>query len=150
MEIKSEVSQSPIYVFKYDKFKGEFECDEHRESLNQSVLFYMSKLNAILFNYQNTDNQYSLVAMIKTYYPSLLMVLFLICSLFIVIFAEVLEYIMGETSWSQLPVGIVSCLFVVPLVKIYVKEPMKKDSNFFEKKLGEEILRINEECQANN
>jgi hypothetical protein len=103
----------------------------------------MSKLNAILFNYQDAENLHSLAAMLKTYYPSFLMVLVLICSLFIVIFTGVVEHIMGSTSLSQLPVIIVSSLFLFPLVKIYVKEPMKKDSHFFEKKLGEEILRIN-------
>lgn len=46
----------------------------------------MSKLNAILFNYQDTENQHSLVAMLKTYYSSFLMVLILIVSLFMVIF----------------------------------------------------------------
>jgi hypothetical protein len=87
-------------VFKYNKFKGEFECDENRESLNQTVLFYMSKLNAILFNYQDTENQHSLMAMLKTYYSSFLMVLILIVSLFIVIFTGAVEHLMGSSSLS--------------------------------------------------
>lgn len=110
----------------------------------------MSKLNAILFNYQNTENQHSLIAMLKTYYPSFLMVLFLVCILFMVIFTGTVEYLMGSSSLGQLPVIVVCSLFLVPLVKIYVKEPMKKDSTFFEKKLEKEILKINKECLANN
>jgi uncharacterized membrane protein YcgQ (UPF0703/DUF1980 family) len=110
----------------------------------------MSKLNAILFNYQNTENQHSLIAMLKTYYPSFLMVLALICVLFMVIFTGIVERIMGESSISQIPVIVVCSLFIFPLVRIYVKEPMKKDSTFFEKKLGEEILKINKECMANS
>jgi uncharacterized membrane protein YcgQ (UPF0703/DUF1980 family) len=110
----------------------------------------MSKLNAILFNYQNTENQHSLIAMLKTYYPSFLMVLALICVLFMVIFTGIVERIMGESSISQIPVIVVCSLFIFPLVRIYVKEPMKKDSTFFEKKLGEEILKINKECMTNS
>ena len=53
--IRSEKSRKPIYVFRYNKFSGEFECDEDSKAdINQSVLFYMSKLNSILINYQNS------------------------------------------------------------------------------------------------
>ncbi len=75
--------------------------------------------------------------MLKTYYSSFLMVLILISILFIVIFTGAVEYLMGSNSLSQLPVIIVSLLFLFPLVRIYIKEPQKKDSRFFEKKLGE-------------
>ena len=150
VELKSELSQNPIFVFRYNKFKGEFECDEEsRASLSQTVLFYMSKLNAILFNFQNTENNHSLVAMLKTYYPYFLMVFVLMLVLFITIFSGMVEFIMGvnnSSSQGQIPVIVVCSLFIFPLVKIYLKEPVKKDSNFFEKRLGEEILRINKEC----
>lgn len=120
--------------------------------MSQTVLFYMSKLNAILFNFQNTENNHSLVAMLKTYYPYFLMVFVLMLVLFITIFSGMVEFIMGVNNSSaqgQIPVIVVCSLFIFPLVRIYLKEPVKKDSNFFEKRLGEEILRINKEC-ANN
>lgn len=56
---------------------------------------------------------------------------------------------MGQASFSEIPVIVVCSLFLFPLVKIYAKQPMKKDSTFFEKRLGEEILKINKECLAN-
>ena len=54
------------------------------------MLFYMSKLNAILFNFQSTENNHSLVAMLKTYYPYFLMVFVLMLVLFITIFSGII------------------------------------------------------------
>jgi uncharacterized membrane protein YcgQ (UPF0703/DUF1980 family) len=113
----------------------------------------MSKLNAILFNNQNTENHHSLIAMLVTYYPYFLMVFVLIFVLFIVIFSGLVEIIMGVNNSSfegQLPVLVVCSLFLFPLIKIYLKEPVKKDSVFFEKRLGEQIEKINIECAENN
>ena len=98
-ETRSEVLSSaserkPIYVFRYDKISGEFECDEWDKShIDQSVLFYMSKLNAILFNYQNTENNHSLIAMLKVYFPHFLLVFLLIGVLFAVVFTGFIEEI---------------------------------------------------------
>ena len=140
-----------IYVFRYNKFKGEFECDEARqEGISQKVLFYMSKLNAILFNYQNTENMHSLFAMLKTYYPYFLFMLILIALLGIVIVSNFVERIVGKQKnnlESHLAIAATCSLFLIPLIKIYLKEPLVKDSSFFEKKLGEVILTINQECQ---
>jgi hypothetical protein len=100
-EIKSDESKKAIYVFRYNKFKGEFECDEeNRESLNQSVLFYMSKLNSILFNYQNTENHHSIKAMLKTYLPYFIMVLILIIVLFVIVFSGILEAVLNLENGS--------------------------------------------------
>lgn len=151
-ESRSVGEKKPIYVFRYNKFSGEFECDEeNRDSLKQSVLFYMSKLNSILFNYQNTENHHSILAMLKTYLPYFLIVLVLTALLFIVVFSGLLDSLnLGSgTVESQLPIVACCLLFVFPIVKIYSKEPVKKDSIFFEKRLGEEILRINQMCAAN-
>ena len=88
--ISSSISKQPFFVFKYNKFSGEFECDESDKSrIDQGVLFYMSKLNAILFNFQNTENHHSLIAMLIIYYPYFIMVLVLIVVLFVIVFTRV-------------------------------------------------------------
>ena len=109
----------------------------------------MSKLNAILFNNQNTENHHSLIGMLKVYYPYFFMVAILICVLFIVVFTEITESlgVPEGNVWNQVPITLVCLLFGIPLLKIHWKEPMKRDSSFFEKKLGEEILKINQICQ---
>lgn len=39
-----------LFVMKYNKFSGEFEHDENeKKNVNPEVLFYLSKINAILF-----------------------------------------------------------------------------------------------------
>lgn len=88
--------------------------------------------------------------MLKVYYPCFLMVAILIAVLFLTVFTGVIEKILNSSEDSSImskAIIIFSCiLFIIPLLKIYTKEPIKKDSNFFEKKLGEEILKINQIC----
>ena len=48
----------------------------------------MSKLNAILFNFQNNENQHSIVAMLKNYLPFFIMLVLLIALIFIVVFSN--------------------------------------------------------------
>lgn len=100
----------------------------------------MSKLNSILFSYQNTENLHSIVAMLKIYYPYFLMVAILIAVLFLIVFAGVADLLLkveNDNNVSSLPIIICCLLFIIPLLKIYNTEPVKKDSSFFEKKLGE-------------
>ena len=137
--ISSNEERKPIYVFKYNKFSGEFECDEDDKGhLNHLVLFYMSKLNAILFSNQNTEHHHSLVGMLMVYYPFFLMVGVLIVMLFILVFTRLTQSLgfSEGTFWNQVPIIVCCLLFGIPLWKIYSKEPIKKDSSFFEKKLG--------------
>lgn len=88
--------------------------------------------------------------MLKVYYPYFLMVAILITVLLLIVFTGVTEKILNTTENNSLMgqgIIIFCCfLFIIPLLKIYTKEPMKKDSIFFEKKLGEEILKINQIC----
>ena len=55
-----------------------------------------------------------------------------------------------NTFQSSLPIIITCLLFLFPILKIYTIKPVKKDSYFFEKKLGEEILKINKQCASKN
>ena len=106
----------------------------------------MSKLNSILFNYQNTENHHSIIGMLLVYYPYFIMVAVLIGVLFIIVFSTVTEQLLHIESGSVFdfaPITICCLLFMFPLLKIYLKEPVKKDSSFFEKKLGEQIMKIN-------
>ena len=94
----------------------------------------MSKLNAILFSYQNTENHHSLIGMLKVYYPYFIMVAILIGVMFTIVFSRVIENVfkVAENSvWSQVPIILCCLLFIIPLLKIYTKEPIKKDSYFF-------------------
>ena len=113
----------------------------------------MSKLNAILFNQQNTENLHSLFSMLKYYYPYFIAVFILIFILIVITFSDFFQYVVGDTDifiLAQLPQVIICLLFFIPLVKIYLKEPVKKNSNFFEKKLENQIKKINQECYENN
>lgn len=81
------------------------------------------------------------------------MVAILIAVLLLIVFTGITEKIFRtDEENSRLGQGIIifCCfLFIIPLLKIYTKEPIKKDSTFFEKKLGEEILKINKICAGN-
>lgn len=81
------------------------------------------------------------------------MVLILIIVLFIIVFTKVASSLFGVDNNSfleTLPIILCCLLFIIPLLKIYMKEPVKKNSMFFEKKLGEEIMKINKICAEKN
>ena len=91
--------------------------------------------------------------MLIVYYPYFIMVLILIAVLFVIVFTRFTSSMFNVAPGSfmeTLPIIICCVLFVVPLLKIYLKEPVKKNSMFFEKKLGEEILKINKICAEKN
>ena len=93
------------------------------------------------------------MAMLIVYYPYFIMVLILIVVLFVLVFTRFTSRIFDVASGSimdTLPIILCCLLFIVPLLKIYMKEPMKKNSMFFEKRLGEEILKINKICMEKN
>lgn len=76
--------------------------------------------------------------MLKYYYPYFIAVFILIFVLIVITFSDFFQYLVGDTSifiLAQLPEVITCLLFFIPLVKIYLKEPVKKNSTFFEKKL---------------
>jgi hypothetical protein len=63
----------------------------------------------------------------------------LIGVLFFIVFSSISTDLFGAsegTIASKIPIIICCLLFLIPMFKIYTKEPMKKDSSFFEKKLG--------------
>jgi hypothetical protein len=64
----------------------------------------------------------------------------LVAVLFILVFSNIVETVLADNSGqliSDLPIITTCLLFIIPLLKIYTKKPLKKDSNFFEKRLGE-------------
>lgn len=72
--------------------------------------------------------------MLKIYYPSFLMVAILIAVLFLIVFVGIVELLLkveDSTTVSSLPIIICCLLFIIPLLKIYNTEPIKKDSIFF-------------------
>ena len=77
--------------------------------------------------------------MLKIYYPYFLMASILVAVLFVLVFSNIVETVMAGSSGqliSDLPIIITCLLFIIPLLKIYTKKPLKKDSHFFEKRLG--------------
>ena len=74
------------------------------------------------------------MAMMKTYLPYFIMIIILISVLFVGVYTDSIERIFNikkNSFESNIPISFICCLFLIPLVKIYMKEPIKKDSTFF-------------------
>lgn len=119
--------------------------DENKQNINKNVLFYVSKFNGILLNYQK-EKKHSVLSMLQTYYLYFLMVLFLIVILVAMVFSGMISTTMNLPNGSiqsQLPIILCCSLFLYPLFKIYSKLPVRKDEIFFEQTLAEAISKIN-------
>jgi hypothetical protein len=60
----------------------------------------MSKLNSILFGYQNTENLHSFMAMFKNYGVAFFIILVLIVLLFMVVLTNIPENLIGTSQSS--------------------------------------------------
>jgi hypothetical protein len=72
--------------------------------------------------------------MLIVYYPYFIMVTILIAVLFVIVFTKITSNIFSVQAGSfleSLPIFLCCLLFIIPLLKIYMKEPIKKNSAFF-------------------
>lgn len=122
-----------LLVMRYNKFSGEFQCDEsERKTVNPDVLFYLTKLNAILFCEQTTENVHSMIAMLKLYSIEMFFICLIILLLIITEMTNVKSFIFGlHENTINYPALLLTLTFLIPLMIIYLKPPVTKNSQFF-------------------
>lgn len=107
----------------------------------------MSRLNAILFDFNNIESESSLVHMFGLYSPELaftsIILVLLIMGLFLS--GSMLESFTSISSemLSIITVGAPGCCFILPLLMIYFKQANEKNPRIYQQRLFKEFSRLN-------
>lgn len=89
---------------------------------NYDLKFALSKINGVLFSFNNQETAQTLPSKLKNYRSMMMVVAALLALTLVVFFAD--HLITFEDNWvSNIAVIIVSTAFVFPLAMIYFRNP---------------------------
>lgn len=91
--------------------------------MTHEVLQHVSKLNSIIFGFNNSENNHSLAIILDTYWIPFLIALILVGLMitYLGVYLRWLNLGTGEENWALYPLLALGLIFLAPIIMVFAK-----------------------------